>query len=62
MPTPTHSAIAERAYELWIQGGCLHGGDLADWLQAEAELSLPSVGGPNDGEGEEIEDLDTVRR
>lgn len=30
--------IEKRAYELWLAGGCRHGNDLGDWLQAEREL------------------------
>jgi hypothetical protein len=28
-----------RAYEKWLQRGCVHGNDRADWLEAEAELA-----------------------
>ncbi len=31
--------IEKRAYELWLIGGCRHGNDLGDWLQAEREVS-----------------------
>ena len=31
--------IQERAYELFVEGGCEHGHDLEHWLQAEAELT-----------------------
>ena len=30
--------IAARAYDHYVQRGCQHGGDLEDWLAAEAEL------------------------
>jgi hypothetical protein len=30
--------IRQRAYELHLEGGCVHGRDLVDWLQAEREL------------------------
>ena len=30
--------IAERAYKLWQERGCLHGSDQTDWLRAEKEL------------------------
>jgi hypothetical protein len=30
--------IRERAYELHLEGGCVHGRDLDDWLQAERDL------------------------
>jgi len=32
------AAIAVRAYDLFLARGGTHGDDLADWLQAEAEL------------------------
>ena len=40
---PTTSAIpreriAMRAYEKWMKGGCKHGCDKQNWLEAEAEL------------------------
>jgi len=30
--------IRQRAYELHVEGGCVHGRDLDDWLQAEQDL------------------------
>jgi hypothetical protein len=30
--------IAMRAYEKWMKGGCKHGCDKQNWLEAEAEL------------------------
>jgi hypothetical protein len=30
--------IQQRAYELHLERGCVHGYDLDDWLQAEREL------------------------
>ena len=30
--------IENRAYELWLTGGCRHGNDLGDWLEAEREV------------------------
>lgn len=30
--------ICQRAYELYEQRGSVHGNDLQDWLQAEAEV------------------------
>jgi len=30
--------IEKRAYELWLTGGCRHGNDLGDWLEAEREV------------------------
>ena len=35
---PAASAIAQRAYEIFLRRGAVHGNDLADWLQAEGEL------------------------
>ncbi len=35
---PSHTEIAARAYALFQQRGGQHGQDMADWLQAEAEL------------------------
>ncbi len=35
---PPPEAIAARAYALFLRRGGAHGGDWADWLQAEAEL------------------------
>ena len=33
-----HDDIALRAYHIWLERGCSHGGDGQDWLQAEQEL------------------------
>ena len=30
--------IEKRAYALWLTGGCRHGNDVSDWLQAEQEV------------------------
>lgn len=35
---PSPDEIRERAYELHMEGGCVHGRDVDDWLQAEREL------------------------
>ncbi len=39
-----HHRVAEKAYELYECGGCCHGRDLEDWLEAErlvlAEIEL----------------------
>ena len=35
---PSPEEIRLRAYELHLQGGCVHGRDLDDWLQAERDL------------------------
>ena len=37
-PLPTREQIAARAYELWLQSGCLPGRDAENWTQAEREL------------------------
>jgi hypothetical protein len=34
--------IAMRAYEKWLKRGQLHGSDIQDWLEAEAELRAES--------------------
>ena len=44
-------AIADRAYQYYLERGRTHGGDLADWLRAERELA-----GNGDGEVAEIVD------
>jgi hypothetical protein len=33
-----HDAVAQRAYELFLDSGARHGRDLEHWLQAESEL------------------------
>lgn len=38
-PMPTHDQIACRAYEIWLQSGCIFGRDTENWAQAERELS-----------------------
>lgn len=40
---PAHDAIARRAYELYLERGGGHGGDVDDWLRAEQELATASV-------------------
>jgi hypothetical protein len=35
---PSDEAIAQRAYELYLQRGSVPGHETDDWLQAEAEL------------------------
>jgi hypothetical protein len=30
--------IAQRAREIWKEGGCCYGNDLADWFRAEREV------------------------
>lgn len=36
--------IEKRAYALWQVGGCRHGNDVDDWLQAEREVLAQSAG------------------
>jgi hypothetical protein len=36
--SPSPEEIRQRAYELHVEGGCVHGRDLDDWLQAERDL------------------------
>ena len=40
MPKQTipYDRIAKLAYEKWLKGGCRHGCDQQNWLEAEAEL------------------------
>jgi hypothetical protein len=35
---PTLEEVRQRAYELHLERGCIHGCDLDDWHQAEREL------------------------
>jgi hypothetical protein len=35
---PSRERVAMRAYEKWMQRGCVHGYDLQDWVEAEKEL------------------------
>jgi hypothetical protein len=35
---PSSDAIAQRAYELFVRRGAVHGHDWDDWLTAEREL------------------------
>lgn len=38
-PTPVSSEqISARAYQLWLERGCVHGFHLEDWLEAEAQV------------------------
>jgi len=37
-PTVRVAQIAQRAYEIWQQRGCVHGDDWCDWFQAEIEV------------------------
>src|ERR1700740_1637597 len=35
---PTSEEIRQRAFEIYIERGRIHGSDLGDWMQAEREL------------------------
>jgi hypothetical protein len=35
---PSHDAIAQRAFEIFLSRGAGDGSDLSDWLKAENEL------------------------
>ena len=35
---PTSEEIRQRAFEIYIERGRVHGSDLDDWMQAEREL------------------------
>jgi len=35
---PTSEEIRQRAFEVYIEHGRIHGSDLDDWMQAEREL------------------------
>jgi DUF2934 family protein len=39
MTRETHEEIARRAYEIYVSRGGNHGFDLADWLQAESQVT-----------------------
>jgi hypothetical protein len=36
---PSPEEIRQRAYELHLERGCVHGRDQEDWLQAERDLA-----------------------
>jgi len=38
---PTAEQIRQRAYELYLEGGCQPGKEIEHWLRAEAELKPP---------------------
>ena len=40
---PTQDEIALRAHQLWLESGCLHGNDVANWLTAEQQLADESA-------------------
>lgn len=35
-----HRRIAERAFILYLEGGCRHGSDLEHWFEAEREMKM----------------------
>jgi hypothetical protein len=35
---PTHEQIEQRAYEIFVERGYEHGGDVEDWFAAEQQL------------------------
>lgn len=37
---PTEEQIRERAYQLYVQRGCIPGNPIVDWLDAEHQLLL----------------------
>ncbi len=39
MNQPTHEEIALQAYQLWQDGGSIHGTDVETWLEAERQLA-----------------------
>lgn len=43
-PTIPYERIAKLAYEKWMKGGCKHGCDQQNWLEAEAELMKMEMG------------------
>jgi hypothetical protein len=45
---PTQEAIAERAYQLFLQRGSVSGHEVDDWLQAEAELTAAAFTAASD--------------
>jgi hypothetical protein len=60
---PNEAAISARAFELYLQRGCVPGYELDDWLQAEAELVAQAVASEGNGKasGQGVEEP-TVRR
>jgi hypothetical protein len=42
----SHDQIAQRAYQIWVRRGCMHGRDRQDWLEAVAELRAEAVRPP----------------
>lgn len=38
LPEPTETEIQKKAYHLWVEGGCLEGVELDNWLAAKELL------------------------
>ena len=38
-PDDLHAKVAQRAYQLYEEGGCVSGNDTHDWLKAEKEIA-----------------------
>jgi hypothetical protein len=36
--SPTQEQIAERAWAIWVRGGCMPGQDRQNWFEAERQL------------------------
>ena len=34
----TEEYVRLRAYQVWVRRGCIHGRDVEDWLEAEAQI------------------------
>ena len=37
---PTQEDIERRAYQIWLDGGCQSGVELANWLEAEKQIEV----------------------
>lgn len=52
MATIDQDAVRARAYQLWEEGGCVHGSHEEHWRRAEAECAAEGDGaGGRDGAG-----------
>ncbi len=40
--TPTHEAVASKAFSIYVENGCQNGHDAEDWNKAEAQLKIHS--------------------
>jgi len=52
MKTPTHDDVALRAYCNWQSYGCPEGSDIANWFEAEDQLSAEASDGEGGAEGD----------